>query len=104
MSCGYAVCEHLPLLESAWTEEQRKNSHLCSQCDTLYCWRPECLAAHRHERRMSVFEAVDSLGVGTQEGGALIGMILAARCGRDAMTEGDFLETAKIVWNWEMSR
>lgn len=101
MSHGYAVCKHLPLLQSAWTEEQRKNSRLCSQCDTLYCWRSECADAHHH--RKSVFACVDSLGWGPQKSGALIGLILAARCGRSAMTEEDFLETAQIVWNWEMS-
>lgn len=103
MNCGVATCRHLPLLDSAWTEDDRSNSNLCSICDTMYCWRPECASEHRHEKR-SVFALVDSAGFGPQEGGAIIGLVLAARCGRTAMTEADFVETAKIVWNWEINR
>lgn len=105
MSCGYAVCEHLPLTESAWNKQDQANARLCAICDTLHCGCPECVSAHRHEwPRSPCSLPFDQAGIGAQEGAAIIGLILAARFGRPAMTQEVFLETAKIVWNWEMNR
>ena len=44
-------------------------------------------------------------GTGANEGGAIIGLTVAARCGADAgMTKTGFMEAARIVWNWELKR
>ena len=44
-------------------------------------------------------------GMGANEGGAIIGLTVAARCGADAgMSKTGFLEAARIVWNWELKR
>lgn len=102
MSLGYAVCKHLPLSEAAFTEQDSASARLCAICDTLHCGCPECVSAHRHEWPKSACALpFREVGIGPQEGAAIIGLLLAARSGRGAMTETDF---SISKWNDDPAR